>query len=183
MKTEIILIIFLINNLLSQKTNYINVKIKDEFTKINKSLSDEPKKLIKHYSEFMRKNKLNTNNFSTTSVKTTQNRINNINYKLVVNKSFKKTTCIQNDCMYCCINVMGVCGTKLQCNAIMDMSYYNNFYFICLIFTIFIFIVVKLIISHGKKENDEYEKLDSKTLDCYLNLFMHNQVNKTKFKV
>lgn len=105
------------------------------------------------------------------------------NSSAIITNDIIKNECLKNNCNFCCLKTLGICGNKYQCDKINNFLYYNDIYLAIFISFISILFIVKICYSVGYPPNDHSDKIDDKTLDIYYNLFIHNEKNRSKFKL
>jgi hypothetical protein len=92
-------------------------------------------------------------------------------------------SCNNKQCKFCCLNHFFLCGNEFQCMKVNDITNYNKILSYLLIFLITVLTIYKISSSQGHPPNDENDKLDDKTLNIYYNLFIHNEINRRRFKL
>lgn len=90
-------------------------------------------------------------------------------------------TCKEENCEFCCLSI-NICGSKDQCENKEDLKQKLKIVFHLILFIVFLFICYKVYITEGRQEQKESEKIDDKTLNFLIKLFMNNKEHKIKFK-
>ena len=100
--------------------------------------------------------------------------------KVIANDSMNQ--CKQENCEFCCLS-LNFCGSKEQCE---NSKYTLNilriiFFVVCLI--IFSFLIYKIYITDSRPKQEDYEKIDDKSLNILIGLFIQNKENRRKMKM
>jgi hypothetical protein len=89
--------------------------------------------------------------------------------------------CIPENCEFCCLS-MNFCGSQQQCQ---NSSYTVNIFkgmFISVIIFLITILIHKVYTTDPTPEHIDDDKIDEKTLNLLISLFMHNRDNRRKFK-
>ena len=89
--------------------------------------------------------------------------------------------CMPENCEFCCLS-LNFCGSKQQC----ENSYYTMNIFRVMFITVTVILVTLLIykiyITDSDPEHTDEDKIEEKSLNLLIGLFMHNRENRRKFK-
>jgi hypothetical protein len=90
--------------------------------------------------------------------------------------------CNPEDCEFCCLSITH-CGTKEQCETSEYTSNVFKILFLCVCSVLISFLVYKIYITNPEPEHTDDDKIDEKSLNMLIGLFMHNRENRKKFKI
>jgi len=90
--------------------------------------------------------------------------------------------CKQENCEFCCLS-LNFCGSKEQCeNSKNTLNILRIIFFVvCLI--IISFLLYKIYITDSRPKQEDYEKIDDKSLNILIGLFIQNKENRRKMKM
>jgi hypothetical protein len=89
--------------------------------------------------------------------------------------------CVAENCEFCCLN-FNFCGSREQCE---QSDYTMNIFrlmFLCVCSVLITFLVYKVYMTDPEPEHTDDDKIDEKSLNMLISLFMHNRENRKKFK-
>jgi hypothetical protein len=90
--------------------------------------------------------------------------------------------CVPENCDYCCLS-LNHCGTKEQCESVEYTSNIFKIMFLCVCSILLSFLVYKIYITNPEPEHTDDDKIDERSLNTLIGLFMHNRDNRKKFKI
>jgi hypothetical protein len=90
--------------------------------------------------------------------------------------------CIPENCEYCCLS-LHMCGTKSQCEGSEFTTKIFHFMFLALTSVLISFLIYKIYMTDAQPEHTDDDKIDEKSLNMLISLFMHNRENRKKFKI
>lgn len=106
------------------------------------------------------------------------------------NKYFRKVfsfstpinKCVEENCEFCCLS-LNFCGSKQQCE---NSNYTMNILkimFVSVCILLGCFLVYKIYITDPEPEHQDEDKIEEKTLNFLIGMFIHNRENRRKFKL
>jgi hypothetical protein len=90
--------------------------------------------------------------------------------------------CIPENCEFCCLS-LNFCGTKEQCESSGYMMNIFRIMFLCVCSVLLSFLVYKIFITDSEPEHTDDDKIEEKSLNMLISIFMHNRENRKKFKI
>jgi hypothetical protein len=127
---------------------------------------------------------------STVNAVMASNDPENENFSYYVNRYFRKVfsfnspvnKCVEENCEFCCLS-LNFCGSKEQCENSNFTQSILKIMFFSLCFLLAIFLIYKIYITDPEPEHQEEDKVEEKTLNFLIGMFIHNRENRRKFKL